>query len=370
MQQPHVAVPVVGPPPSPPPPFPHSPTAQQASPAATAPLPSRVAEAPFTVADKDDGGVIGAAHWFFSTLFSLGDGGKGMATSGDKALALATLVILVMLAYGCWRALPVRRGSYDAVAARRSPSGAQLFGSDQGRAAARAGLLDEEDEEDSHEQHAKMNEEKRLNERVAARVEEALAHARRTAAEQGHDQRQQHVAQQKGLAPIGTHMDLDAEEIYGGQLIHEGEENVMDEYPADLDNDEEIEPDDSISVAWFKTARNTQNGLAAESGDVRAQASSVPPTPVTVEAPDGSRHAMDVELKGLRSSRELRRGMLQGYQELLGVELPSHALQVHARLANGSSILLTDHTPLSQSVLRAVSFYVWADKAHVRSTQN
>ena len=120
---------------------------------------------------------------------------------------------------------------------------------DQGRAAARAGLLDEEDEEDSHEQHAKMNEEKRLNERVAARVEEALAHARRTAAEQGHDQRQQHVAQQKGLAPIGTHMDLDAEEIYGGQLIHEGEENVMDEYPADLDNDEEIEPDDSISVA-------------------------------------------------------------------------------------------------------------------------
>ena len=195
MQQPHVAVPGVGPPPSPPPPFPHSPTAQQASPAATAPLPSRVAEAPFTVADKDDGGVIGAAHWFFSTLFSLGDGGKGMATSGDKALALATLVILVMLAYGCWRALPVRRGSYDAVAARRSPSGAQLFGSDQGRAAARAGLLDEEDEEDSHEQHAKMNEEKRLNERVAARVEEALAHARRTAAEQGHDQRQQHVAQ-------------------------------------------------------------------------------------------------------------------------------------------------------------------------------
>ena len=63
-------------------------------------------------------------------------------------------------------------------------------------------------------------------------------------------------------------MDLD-EEIYGGQLIHEGEENVMDEYPADFEDDER-RSHDSISVAWFKTARNTQNGLAAGKCDVRA----------------------------------------------------------------------------------------------------
>ena len=83
-------------------------------------------------------------------------------------------------------------------------------------------------------------------------------------------------------------------------------------------------------------------------------------TPATIEAPNGSRHAMDVELDGLTSTAELRRGMLQGYRELLGVQLPPHALRVHARLRSGSSVLLTDETPLSSTVLEAVAFYVWA----------
>ena len=83
-------------------------------------------------------------------------------------------------------------------------------------------------------------------------------------------------------------------------------------------------------------------------------------TPVTIEAPDGSRHGMDVELEGIGSTAELRRGMLQGYRELLGVQLPMHALRVHARLSSGASVLLTDETPLSASLLSAVSFYVWA----------
>ena len=82
--------------------------------------------------------------------------------------------------------------------------------------------------------------------------------------------------------------------------------------------------------------------------------------PVTVEGPDGSRHGMDVELEGLRSMAELRRGMLQGYRELLGISLPSHALRVQARLSNGQSVLLSDSTPLSLAVGQAVSFYVWA----------
>ena len=52
------------------------------------------------------------------------------------------------------------------------------------------------------------------------------------------------------------------------------------------------------------------------------------------------------------------------YRELLGVQLPPHALRVHARLRSGSSVLLTDETPLSSTVLSAVSFYVWAVLSH------
>ena len=82
---------------------------------------------------------------------------------------------------------------------------------------------------------------------------------------------------------------------------------------------------------------------------------------------------MDVELEGIGSSAELRRGMLQGYRELLGVQLPAHALRVHARLQSGSTVQITDATPLSESVLGAVSFYVWAvlerQDVHSMSTQ-
>ena len=52
--------------------------------------------------------------------------------------------------------------------------------------------------------------------------------------------------------------------------------------------------------------------------------------------------------------------MLQGYREMLGEELPAHALRVHARLVSGSSVLLLDETPLTKDVIDAVSFYVWA----------
>lgn len=46
--------------------------------------------------------------------------------------------------------------------------------------------------------------------------------------------------------------------------------------------------------------------------------------PVTIEGPDGERHAMDVDLEGLKSMVELRKGMLQGYRELFHVHLPLH----------------------------------------------
>ena len=89
-------------------------------------------------------------------------------------------------------------------------------------------------------------------------------------------------------------------------------------------------------------------------------AQEAPATPVTIEAPDGSLHSMDVELEGITSTAELRRGMLQGYREMLGVQLPPHALRVHAKLASGAKVLLTDETPLSATLLSATSFYVWA----------
>ena len=50
----------------------------------------------------------------------------------------------------------------------------------------------------------------------------------------------------------------------------------------------------------------------------------------------------------------------QGYRELLCIELPMHAMRVHARLASGASVLLTDEMELTDEILSAVSFYVWA----------
>ena len=164
-------------------------------------------------------------------------------------------------------------------------------------------------------------------------------------------------------------MDVDAQAIYGMGPAEESGQSPRYDLPHDLggesaDIDDEIGPDDSISVAWFK-AHKPQPTSAPRPGLHGAEAvpSADAPTrsiPVTIEAPDGSRHAMDVELDGLQNMAELRRGMLQGYRELLGENLPANALRVHARLASGSSILLLDTSPLSQAVINARSFYVWA----------
>ena len=83
--------------------------------------------------------------------------------------------------------------------------------------------------------------------------------------------------------------------------------------------------------------------------------------PVTIEGPDGDRHAIEVDLRGIASTAELRQGMLQGYRELLDVPVAAAAICVQARLASGASQLLTDATPLTDQLLGAVSFYVWAD---------
>ena len=161
-------------------------------------------------------------------------------------------------------------------------------------------------------------------------------------------------------------IDEDAEAIYGMGPAEESGQSPRYDLPHDLggDVDDEIGPDDSISVAWFK-AHKPQQTAPARPGlygaePVPSADAATRSTPVTIEAPDGSRHAMDVELDGLQNMAELRRGMLQGYRELLGENLPANALRVHARLASGSSILLLDTSPLSQAVINARSFYVWA----------
>jgi len=57
---------------------------------------------------------------------------------------------------------------------------------------------------------------------------------------------------------------------------------------------------------------------------------------------------------------ELRRGMLKGYRDLLGIPLPEYRLRITARLVSGASVLLVDTTPLTAAILSAVSFYVYA----------
>jgi len=162
-------------------------------------------------------------------------------------------------------------------------------------------------------------------------------------------------------------MDADAMAIYGMSLAEDGRSSPRYDLPHDLEDDpseldDEIGPDDSISVAWFKAQKP------------REPTPSVPrAVPVTIEAPDGSRHAMDVQLEGLQSTAELRRGMLQGYRELLGGQLQAQALRVHARLVSGSSVLLLDDTPLTHALLGSIdSFYVWTarDACGARSTRS
>jgi len=146
--------------------------------------------------------------------------------------------------------------------------------------------------------------------------------------------------------------------------------------PPSLVNEDEIGPDDSISVAWFKQVGITDAGAHAHDNDTPGGGGSAVDrrddygqvTPVTIESADGAKSGLDVELKGLRSMGELRRGMLQMYRDQTGEQLLLHRLRVHARLANGTSVLLTDTTPLSGSVLGAVSFYVWSSTREEAAT--
>lgn len=252
-------------------------------------------------------------------------------------LTLACVYACVAIRQRCSRCRPKvqARGEEDEPIIGRSPSTAHLLPSkDRGkRAAAASALLDDCDEE---EEEGGQDEDDELQPSRTLR-------ARSTFSEE--------------------QMDVDAQEIYGMGLAEENGPSPRYELPHDLeadaeeDVDEEIGPDDSISVAWFK-AHQPQAAPPPNAGEANAEPSRS--IPVTIEAPDGSRHAMDVQLDGLKTMVELRRGMLQGYCELLGEQLPAHALRVHARLASGSTVLLLDSTPLQQAVFDAVSFYVWA----------
>lgn len=200
------------------------------------------------------------------------------------------------------------------------------------RAAVASALLDEEDEDDTEE------------------VPDLKGDG--TASGSGKHRGKTRTA---GLAAVDEDgLDFDAEAIYGDSMPLDHDE------PDDHDDPEDdIAPDDSISVVFSKPSHH-----AATLPQLGSQTAPRQPmvTPVTIETPDGTRHAMDVELQGVRSARELRRGMLQGYNELVGTRVASRMLHVHARLASGSSVLIKDDSPLNAEVLRAVSFYVWARK--------
>lgn len=150
-----------------------------------------------------------------------------------------------------------------------------------------------------------------------------------------------------------SEMDLDARRIYGVEPLEHNQSDSL----TTPQLDEEIGPDDSISVAWYKQHESAANAESSSQTDP----DELPVTPVTIEGPDGSRHGMDAQLKGLTSVADLRKGMLQGYRDLLRVDVQPESLHVQARTQFGSSLLLTDEMPLNSEVLHAVSFYVWAD---------
>jgi len=223
------------------------------------------------------------------------------------------------------------------------------FGSSGGRAATAMAALDEEEEtehDDSDSGHDFDAPSKDGGMRASVSMGVLCVDRGAAKGRSGH-----------GDSGRGGELEVDGHASFGAKRRQEAEENPLFEM---LDLEDDIGPDDSISVAHFKRQgieiRCTHDSDASTSQLVGQAAV----TPVTIEAPDGSRHGMDVELEGLGSTSELRRGMLQGYRDLLGIRLPTHLLRVHARLRTGSSVLLTDETPLSAIVLDVVSFYVWA----------
>ncbi len=121
------------------------------------------------------------------------------------------------------------------------------------------------------------------------------------------------------------------------QEEHEEVEDHLQELQED-----EVGPDDSISVFGGREADAT----AAE-------------VPVTIEGPDGTRHPAAIWLPGVRSMPQLRRGMLGAYNERLKRTATLEQLRVQSRRADGTTLLLTDLTPLSGGALASVSFYVW-----------
>ena len=236
-----------------------------------------------------------------------------------------------------------RAGGNAYCAVGRSPSSMQLLSTRYGddasqRAAAVDALLAEDEDGDVEEDES-----------------EAAMH------DHDHDERAQGLVR-NATAPASqaVDMELDAKAIYGTRSLDEGPASPRYDLPADLeaDEDEDIRPEDSISVAWMNGVRGPGVVDAGEDEDAEC-------TPVTIEAPDGSRHGMDVDLRGLLSIAELRNDMAQGYRELLGVQVREGSLHIHARLPSGSSVLLCDSDPISEEVLGAVSFYVWVAPAGV-----
>lgn len=307
-------------------------------PAGLSPVSSLSSAPPSTspAAAEASDGLLGALHWLLISL-----SGGGTATASDQILAMAALALALALACAFTQAIRgLKRGGdsfHNSVG--RSSSSMQLLrrGESSG-----SGLTASEE---------------------AGRLVEKATIALLS------EEEEQEQAKTEAEVEASEH-DFDAHRIYGSELAGESGPEPRYDLPDDLvgDIDDDVAPDDSVSVAWYKTAAQSGQYSQAlpplqEGGSDSCDAAVSAPKPVTVEAPDGTRHAMDVELDGLQSMRELRRGMLQGYRELLGVQLPAHALQVHVRLETGRSILLTDDSPLSEPVLRAVSFYVWGDCA-------
>ena len=228
-------------------------------------------------------------------------------------------------------------GGYDPVL--RSPSqflGSVASGAGSGarRAAAASALLDEEDEEDLYDAEGFAD----------PPPKRSVAKKKKSAQGGGASSRASAAMQ-----PVHEDMEFDADAIYGRSQV------LPDSDYDDIAPEDEVGPDDSISVAWYRQQADEPSSVQS----VRVPSDIPASTPVTIETPDGTRHAMDVELEGVQDAKELRRGMLRAYNDLAHSKVASKALHVHARLANGTSKLVADDTPLTGEILRAVSFYVW-----------
>lgn len=92
----------------------------------------------------------------------------------------------------------------------------------------------------------------------------------------------------------------------------------------------------SVTCAACNTGLRA-GGRAAPSFVVGPASGAAPGSkPVTMETPDGTRHAMCADLESVDSVAELERGMLAAYRDLHGIALPASALRIHARMGLGA----------------------------------